>query len=226
MAYRDMNRTLTFRESYGNNTPSDIKTEIEKNRKRWREKVTKVIQEQFLALQNENINYDDWHGDVCQKICEVYKGDDSSSPLVKKEGKTRTTENADLTFGQAQKWLNMTMKYLWLLGRLDILAEKDKKIIDRIEAKLHVPLDSYIIKYIKAKKSVVDDNALGDVTTILNSGWSKMDSEEERKEYSRLQKSIRSSLAKKNRIPLEWELEHWHKAVKAYGDADKEASFD
>lgn len=41
------------------------------------------------------------------------------------------------TYGNAQKWLNMSLKYLWLLGALP----NDIK-----EERLHAPIDSYILQ--------------------------------------------------------------------------------
>lgn len=65
-------------------------------------------------------------------------------------GKYKTFNNRDeqilkenFTIGQAQKWVNMTLKYLWLLDALpDNIDKKD----------LHVPIDSYIIKIAYRKK--------------------------------------------------------------------------
>ena len=42
-----------------------------------------------------------------------------------------------ITNGNAQKWLNMVLKYLWLLGALP----NDIK-----EERLHAPIDSYILQ--------------------------------------------------------------------------------
>jgi len=42
-----------------------------------------------------------------------------------------------ITSGNAQKWLNMVLKYLWLLGALP----NDIK-----EERLHTPIDSYILQ--------------------------------------------------------------------------------
>ena len=41
------------------------------------------------------------------------------------------------TNGNAQQWLNMVLKYLWLLGALPI---------DIKEERLHAPIDSYILQ--------------------------------------------------------------------------------
>ena len=44
------------------------------------------------------------------------------------------------TNGNAQKWLNMSLKYLWLLGALP----NDIK-----EERLHAPIDSYILQKLR-----------------------------------------------------------------------------
>ncbi|MEI3122628.1 MAG: hypothetical protein V8S81_02275 [Oscillospiraceae bacterium] len=50
------------------------------------------------------------------------------------------------TYGHAQKWVNMTLKYLWLLDRLpEILTAKS----------LHMPIDSFILE--KLQKENVDE---------------------------------------------------------------------
>ena len=47
---------------------------------------------------------------------------------------------ARFTYGQAQKWVNMTLKYLWLLDMLPNGLS---------EAELHVPVDSFILEALK-----------------------------------------------------------------------------
>jgi hypothetical protein len=42
-----------------------------------------------------------------------------------------------ITYGNAQQWLNMALKYLWLLGALP----NDIK-----EERLHAPIDRYILQ--------------------------------------------------------------------------------
>lgn len=45
-------------------------------------------------------------------------------------------EDETITYGIAQKWINMTLKYLWLIGDEDIT---------KIKSSLHVPVDRYIL---------------------------------------------------------------------------------
>lgn len=69
-------------------------------------------------------NYEEWHKNTCEG-------------LYKKYSKVCLNENEPFfTYGNAQKWVNMTMKYLWLLGLLDNTVDCER---------LHIPIDSFII---------------------------------------------------------------------------------
>lgn len=83
----------------------------------------------FLFLQIQKLsalasNYKEWHKNTCEG-------------LYKKYSKVCLNENEPFfTYGNAQKWVNMTMKYLWLLGLLDNTVDCER---------LHIPIDSFII---------------------------------------------------------------------------------
>ena len=83
----------------------------------------------FLFLQIQKLsalasNYKEWHKNTCDG-------------LYKKYSKVCLNENEPFfTYGNAQKWVNMTMKYLWLLGLLDNTVDCER---------LHIPIDSFII---------------------------------------------------------------------------------
>ena len=68
------------------------------------------------------------------------------------------------TYGLAQKWVNMTLKYLWLLDRLP----------EGLTAKsLHVPIDSFILK--KMKEDVDEIRKDGDTYKYKGKSWSQLD---------------------------------------------------
>ena len=83
----------------------------------------------FLFLQIQKLsalasNYEEWHKNTCEGLCKKYS-------------KVCLNENEPFfTYGNAQKWVNMTMKYLWLLGLLDNTVDWER---------LHIPIDSFII---------------------------------------------------------------------------------
>lgn len=112
--------------------------------------------------------YDTWHRKICFEIQKVY-----------------TDNNADMTIGQAQKWLNMTMKYLFIA---DVPGAAD------VFCYCHVPIDSYIID--EAEKKL----GLKRPTTP----WSKIPDYEKYFDY---QKEIRTRLG--GIAPLEWEFKTW-----------------
>ncbi len=214
-AYLDMNRTMTFKDIPKNGSQSE-KNRVDADRKAWRDKGTIVIRESFRRLDGD---FEEWHKVTCNKIIDIYGVD----KLVMREGNARTDRPSKLTYGQAQKWLNMTLKYLWLLDRLDIIDnEKDSSTIREFQSYFHVPLDSYVLRYItkqdKNKKcpfSSENDNGLRDEYSfegLWGSTWSQIDDVDK---YYELQQRI--SLAVGEKTPLEWELEHWHKALKYYG---------
>lgn len=106
--------------------------------------------------------------------------------------------NEKFTVGQAQKWVNMTLKYLWLLDALPKnIGEKD----------LHVPIDSYIIEIAYDNKNKFD-NALG-LEEKPNKSWSKLYKYEK---YFKIQEAIREAIktnTTNETIPIKWKLLAW-----------------
>lgn len=93
------------------------------------------------ALKNIDDDFDRWHKNLCADLMDTY-GEEQ------------------LTYGQAQKWVNMTTKYLYVLYQLfSEFGDESKNDIpeffgktDSVE-KLHIPLDSIILKeYLPGEK--------------------------------------------------------------------------
>ena len=125
--------------------------------------------------------YDKWHRDTCESIISKYP------------------DNV-LSYGQAQKWLNMTVKYVYVLKLLGKFENQYKYISDEHVSEFHVPLDSYIL-----------ENVLHDKSTV----WSKISSEKEYKE-------IRAALAKESYDFLD-ELQEWEELVIGTRKYDKDS---
>jgi hypothetical protein len=218
-AYLDMNRTMTFKEEIPKNN-SDEEKRIKKQRATWVEDCTNIIRSNFNAVQKD---FNTWHADTCDQIIKYYDKD----KLVLRNGTKRTNTPAELTYGQAQKWVNMTLKYLWLLNRLNLINDPNiSTFIKKHEKSFHVPLDSYILKYVarrdKSKKepfSPKNKNALNR-NVNFNTDWESFKSTwsaiEDADKYYNYQSKLASAI-EDNISPLEWELEHWHKALKYYG---------
>lgn len=77
--------------------------------------LNKLIQTKFL----DQIEFDKFHKETCEQLIEVWN---------------------ELKFGQAQKWINMTLKYWLLFG--------DKRIngIETNAKYFHIPIDRYVQK--------------------------------------------------------------------------------
>ena len=165
-AYRDMNRTIRF---------NGVDPE---KRKELKAQVTKLLKDSICAvLSATNLNqtqYDKWHEDLCLQIINCYK----KGSVV-------------LTCGQAQKWVNMTMKYLYVI---------DEKMMEPIFVFCHVPLDNYIFayseKYFGIKKP--------------QKAWSRWC--DYQKDYMAYQNALRKKI--ENESPLGWEFAAWVKVSK------------
>lgn len=169
-AYRDMNRTIRF-----NSLPSNIRMNL-------REDVTAIFEREIPLLISEGVkrqeDFDDWHFNTCYAIRKLYRDN-----------------GVALTFGQAQKWVNMTFKYLYML---------EKYSFEEIFCYLHIPLDNYVFDIARDALEIERPKI----------AWSKWD--EYDKEYLPYQKKIREKV--KECEPLRWEFKFWLKVARNMED--------
>lgn len=99
-------------------------------------------------------------------------------------------EDTTFTVGLAQKWVNMTLKYLWILGVLD----------DEYDENLDVPIDSYILEEV-AKLGI-------DIKNIKWSSWNSLS------EYKEIQTTLKKVvLEEQGCTSIRWENEKWINAI-------------
>jgi len=112
-AYRDFNRTIK-------GMPKE-ENERHPLRENWVEFLKSsfevFLKKEFLSQQE----FDLWHRDMCEKLENINKD-----------------KKVILNVGQAQKWINMTLKYLFLIG------ENYVEGISKNYKFFHIPLDSII----------------------------------------------------------------------------------
>ena len=126
-----------------------------------------IITNNFKATPSDKVAYNKWFFDLCTAIT-----------------------NIGYSFGQAQKWVNMTMKYLIVL---------DYEPFDQAIIKcMHAPIDTDIVHH------VIDENHWDDYLpwssyTVLNE-----------KKYKELQKKI-VEIKKEGICTIEWEFDTWNK---------------
>lgn len=207
-AYLDMSRTLKFKESYENKCEKE-KKDILLHRKCFSDEICKLIEKNIstiLQSQNsvdENL-FDKWHHKTCLKIIEKARQGDVLDIIENKYGNSQR-----FYYGQAQKWLNMTIKYMRLTGKWN-----DQ--MTSIASFLHVPIDSYIIQGVWEQEEwrdvleeVIVDNKKGKFSSDKVVPWSKWNE----KQYKNFQENLRKNLLNKE-DPIMWEEKTWIKIAK------------
>ena len=181
-AYLDLNRTLTV-----NKKTTD---KIRKNHIYGIcNQLINNIYDKLFYISNDGFDIE--HRNICESLKNQMN---NNSELLK-------SETSNFSVGQAQKWLNMTLKYMWLLGLLENKIKTEY---------LHVPVDSYIIKAVWKNENItlpivkkLKNGSRGAYSSEKVIAWSKWDYEK----YIDFQNSIKEDLGNQSRI--EWEHTAW-----------------
>ena len=111
-----------------------------------------------------------------------------------------------MTYGQAQKWLNMMLKYV-------LMTAEDSALKNY----LHIPVDSYIMQAVGSDNPKLKhclklecvpkkDGTVGKYSESASKPWSKWTYEE----YIAFQNCIREAISASDYTsPIEWENEAW-----------------
>lgn len=165
-AYRDMNRTIRF-----NGMEQEQRNAL-------RSSVDELLEKEITSLVVDGVKsqdeYDKWHFKICEKIRKIYR-----------------EAGIEFNYGQSQKWLNMTIKYLFIIGEYSF---------DGIFQYLHVPIDNYILDV--ANKELKIARSVG--------AWSRWDQYDE--QYLEYQKELRNKIDGLD--PLRWEFQFWLKEAR------------
>ena len=198
-AYLDFCRTLTYKQ----------KEETKNQKENFKTAIYNLIKDHIICRLNSSFNeyndYDEWHENVCTAIIET----------VNTNYKNIFDSNKIFHYGQAQKWINMTMKYLVLLGYWN--DTESHKLIEV----LHVPADSYTIKSaIKDLKvpTYTDNTSPKDDGVNTQKPWSQWT----KTDYKNFQKAIKNNVTALNKTPFEWEGPAWITMAKKPKNKKKE----
>jgi hypothetical protein len=186
-AYRDMNRTFGGIGKLDANIKknNELKTTVLNDAKA-------KMKECFNGLRKKHPpkdqvkrirEFDAWHSSSCKALIAYYGT--VLRPLK--------LDHLRLTYGQAQKWLNMTMKYCWVCGSTDL-----DWLVPWFPS-AHVPVDEVILLAVEKE---------GALATRPCKKWSKWNSENE---YQDFQMELRKAAAARKESPLEMELRWWAK---------------
>lgn len=160
-AYRDFNRTLHGIGKIQSKEKYDSIKQTIRN-----------IAEEIVKLNiNNQLEFDNWHKQKCNLLKEDF------------------VKHLDfpLTYGQAQKWINMTLKYLYALG------ENYIKGISRNYEYFHIPIDNII------------QEKFSSFIPKLDIAWSRLDNYEK---YITYQKHVRQYF--KHQIPMDIEFKSFN----------------
>lgn len=202
-AYTDMSRRVL---SIDDGQKADLK-----------KKAGKKIHTEIEKL-NKTDDYNKWHSELCGELINIYSG-------------KHKNEKRSFMFGHAQKWVNMTMKYLYIF----YCCEKEKILSDILKCdckneqwftavekhcnNFHVPIDGYIlekacnVEALKNKIKKVDKTTYKLKINGLDYAWSRIP-EKNNDVYINLQKDIRAAAEKEGINPLDWEGKAWLEIAK------------
>lgn len=168
-AYRDLNRTIRFKDM-----PQDRRDFL-------RHSVTALFKKEIPELVQFGVDdqdgYDTWHYHICWKIRTYYRD-----------------AGVEFHYGQAQKWLNMTMKYLYVSGEYTF---------DDLFQYLHVPIDNYVFSIANKELGIPQPTT----------AWSRWDDYD--RQYMAYQTALRSKI--RGYHPLRWEFKFWMKEARQLG---------
>lgn len=167
-AYRDMCRTL---KGAGKLSANDKNI--------WFEKIRSNFQSLKGKTEHSVDDFDKWHEECCDSL--IQHSPTSSEGIIVK-----------MTYGQAQKWINMIIKYCW------VTSDKEFDWLKTWYSVAHIPIDSVISFAVKREKNSV---------TLPNKKWSQFDKDE----YKKFQTEFRAYSYMLNSIPLKLEFDFWKK---------------
>lgn len=163
-------------------------------------------------------NYEMWFYDTCEQLEETYEN---------------TKGKKQFCFGHAQKWVNMTMKYLYVIKSIFYQYRYGKdmfpQLTDALEKQLHIPVDSYIMEAVASTKTAEKPYGLGIQLPSTKEGklvsytsakaWSTW----KKCHYEKFREEMEGKIAEDS--PLDWEGPAWIEIAKARkAKAQKKAS--
>jgi hypothetical protein len=161
-AYRDFNRTL---HGFGGlENASDI----------YRLAVNSLVSslESLKSIAASEISadiFDNWHKTTCESLISIFR-----------------SNGHHLFVGQAQKWVNMTLKYIFTLGEQRIAG------FEPVYVYCHVPFDNILLEQLRKYDF-----------PALNCAWSRLD---DYGEYLEKQKWVRQRFSL---VPMDVEFQLW-----------------
>ncbi|MBQ6677839.1 MAG: hypothetical protein IJM71_07310 [Clostridia bacterium] len=183
-----------------------------------------LIKDGIMALyfSDVKIDFDEWHRGICLELVTEYKKicQELNSPTFRSDPKAFEF----FSYGNAQKWVNMTMKNLYVISGayLALGGEGNEELFNAVAARsdeYHIPLDNLILGTIYKQKLIGNDKnyfvvkygkkdpsyqiAYGDEGTDDSISWSNIG-------FWSIYKTFRKDLEDAiKEPPIEWECRNW-----------------
>jgi hypothetical protein len=167
-AYRDMNRTIVGLGALDQRRRTALRATAED---RVRDRLLQLMDDQSAPSAT---GFDSWHRSACEVLIGVYR-----------------SHEVHLTVGQAQKWLNMTLKYLFVADALGVTPMAQVRPYYRFA---HMPIDNVVLDAL---------GAMEPVGPPYPRPWSRQDDYDE---YLRFQRAVRERFG----CCLDGEFMAWH----------------
>lgn len=204
-----------------------IKKKSEYARKTGTEEIKNAIAS-LLEMDEESfskVDFDKWHETICNTLLKT----------CYKEVNEVDSEEKIFEYGNAQKWINMTLKYICILykifheyrGKNCEFCRTYRKMLKHNERYFHVPVDRYIIESVwnntevalppsgKIKDEDILKKARGKEYSDYNSEKMEPWGRWEKESYKRFQKSLQDAyFLKEDEKPLDWENKSWIEIAK------------
>lgn len=175
------------------------KEQSEKTRKR----MVTVISGAVRKLVSGPLPFDEWHAQLCRKVRSGF------ARIRHKKG------GSAFTYGNAQKWVNVTMKDLYVLASVfahyapdGAFSRKIGRPLLEMANKLHAPVDSYILREAdRLHVPLPRKDPTKPASKANRLPWSVWDDEQV---YVRFQQDLADAVAPASR--MEWEARAWIEA--------------
>ena len=201
-AYLDMCRTIRFHDRLKELKckPKTLIYSIKNEKKKLSDSVAILIERQVEAwLSGVYIDqkiFDKNHKSLCEAIIKVYK--DTT------EQKNISGTPHSLSYGQAQKWVNMSLKNLYIYDDSNSAGMGMHKLLPF----MHIPIDNVVLDIVTDKRACyIDSPSVGYGLKKNSSSWSRWSE----KEYLGFRKLLNDRIDAlfPGENPIRWELKHW-----------------
>ena len=226
LAYADATNQGAFNALFSpKNIPSEEQDNIHLLKNDVKE-LASVLKEKVKDLYDNNAAFDEWHKKLCLSILEKYKG------LC--QAKACPSACSFFLYGNAQKWVNMTIKNLYVISGAYLAVGTNNPFFNKVASRsgeYHIPLDNLILGEVFKQELLGDrENSPIKKSGRKDPSYSIVDVRNETKQkypwsqipspdfYETFREKLEEAIQEP---PIEWECKNWiarKKLKKELGD--------